>query len=59
MTLFAAFFEKEQLFTMDKTGLKIVVGGATIDAPMRVKIFKILENGSKVCAHHFDHLEVS
>jgi len=35
------------------------LGGATIDAPMLGKIFKILENGSKVCAHHFDHLEVS
>ena len=37
---------------------KLSLGGATISAQMRDEIFKIWENdGCKVCAHHFDHLE--
>ena len=36
---------------------KLSLGGATIGAPMREEIVKIWENGCKVCAHHFDHLE--
>ena len=38
---------------------KSSLGGATIGARMPEKIFKIWENGWKVCAHHFDHLEAS
>ena len=30
---------------------------ATAFAPMREEIVKIRENGCKVCAHHFGHLE--
>jgi len=35
---------------------KLSLGGATIGARMAEKM-KISENGCKVCAHHFDHLE--
>ena len=36
---------------------KLLLDGATISVPMREEIVKIWENGCKVCAHHFDHLE--
>jgi len=38
---------------------KLSLGGATIGAPMHDEIVKIWENGCKVSAHHFDHLEAS
>ena len=36
---------------------KLSLGGATIGAPMREEIVETWENGCKVCAHHFEHLE--
>jgi len=55
-----------QIFSETKSPLqrikqiwKLSLGGATISAQMRDKIFKIWENRCKVCAHHFDHLEAS
>ena len=53
------------LFTRKKSPLqrikqvwKLSLDRATIGAIMREKIFKIWENGWKVCVHHFDHLKL-
>jgi len=55
---FAVFFsEKKSPFQWMEQIWKLSLCGATISAPMRRKIFKIWENGCKVCAHHFDYLE--
>ena len=51
------FSEKKSPFQWMEQIWKLSLCGATISAPMRRKIFKIWENGCKVCAHHFDYLE--
>jgi len=38
---------------------QLPLGDATIRGVIPEKIVKIRENGCKVCAHHFDHLEVT
>jgi len=53
---FAAFFGEETPFLVDLTDLKIA---ARWSYDWCGKIFKIWENGRKVCAHYFDHLEAS
>ena len=53
------FFRKKSPFQPIEQFSKLSLGGATIGAPMREKIVKIWENGWKVCAHHFDHPEVT
>ena len=51
------FSGKKSSFQTKKRLWKLSLSGATIGAPMREKIFKIGENGCKICAQHFDHLE--
>jgi len=49
------FLGKKSPFKWIERIWKLSIGGATIDAPMHGKIFKIWENGCKVCTHHFGH----
>ena len=59
---FAAFFGEEKRFLIDRIIEQIwksSLGGATIGARMSDKIFKIWENGCKVCDNHFGHLETN
>jgi len=60
------FGREERIFSGKKSPFQwreqiwiLSLGGATIRAGMPQKIFKIWENGCKVCAHHFDHLQAS
>ena len=51
------FSGKKSPFQWIKQIWKLSLGGATISAPMRGKIFKMWENGCKVCARHIDRVE--
>jgi len=55
------FFSEEKAFQPIEQFSKFSLGGATIGArnPNGRKKWKIWENGCKVCAHHFDHPEVT
>jgi len=50
-------FAEESPFQRMEQFSKLSLDSATIGASMREEIVKIWENGCKVCAHHFDHLE--
>jgi len=51
------FLRKKSTFQPIEQFWKFLLGGATIGARMAQTKLKILENGWKDCAHHFDHLE--
>jgi len=51
------FFAEEKPFQTIEHIWKFSLEGATIGARMANFFLKIWENGCKVCAHHFDHLE--
>ena len=51
------FLRKKSTFQPIEQFWKISLGGATIGARMARTKLKTWENGCKVCAHHFDHLE--
>jgi len=56
---FAPFLWKKSTFQPMEQFSKMSLDGATIGARMAERNKKIWENGCKVCAHHFDHLEAS
>jgi len=53
-----SFFSRKKIpfQSIEKFG-KLSLDGATLGARIAGKKLKIRENGCKVCAHHFDHLE--